>query len=190
MAKMKYSGRKKRYAYLDDYKKGVDGKYVYYGRHCIVKDNNINIKNYKLTAGIADILLAALFILGGLMDAGIIWSTWYVLIPYMLNAIMIFLFVWKNVSFMTEKYPIKEYMYKKTVMWFKPTLILNIIFEIISVIGTAVCMVVYSGTEYIRMTGCYMYLGTVVVSGIICVLAVKRLCIYKWILDPSEELEQ
>ena len=93
----KYKGWKKRYSYLDDYKKGMDGKYVYYGRHYIYQ-GDLPINQYKWMLGITDILLTVLYVVGGVQDAGIIWSKWYVVVPYAAEVLALFLLIWKSIS--------------------------------------------------------------------------------------------
>ena len=106
----KFTGWKKRYSYLDDYKKGIDGKYVYYGRHYIFCGDSRELRIYKWTLGITDILLTALFVIGGLMDGGAIWRAWYVVIPFALEVVALFMLIWKSFSLLLEKIPVKAYM--------------------------------------------------------------------------------
>ena len=162
MAKFKYKGWKRRYSYLDDYKQGTDGKYVYYGRHYIYQ-GELPVKKYKWMLGITDILLAVLYILGGFQNAGLIWSRWYVVVPYAAELVAIFLLVWKTLSLILEKVPVKAYIYKKTVPWFRPLGLILAIVCAFSIIGIVICMAVYP--QYIHMTGCIIYLVTKVLMG-------------------------
>ena len=65
----KFQGWKKRYAYLDDYKPGIDGKYVYYGRHQILKGGRTDWKNYRWLMGTASAVLLALLVITGFIGA-------------------------------------------------------------------------------------------------------------------------
>ena len=88
----KFKGWKNRYSYLDDYKKGIDGKYVYYGRHYVYQ-GELPLNRYKWMLGGVDLFLAALYIAGGFQDAGILWSRWYVVVPYALEVVAVFLLI-------------------------------------------------------------------------------------------------
>ena len=180
----KYTGWKKRYSYLNNYKKGMDGKYVYYGRHYVYQ-GDLPIRQYKGLLGIMDILLAGLFIVGGFLDAGIIWNTWYVLIPYALEAVAVFLMLWKTLSLVLEKVPLKDYIYKRTVPWFRPLGLVLAVLNGLSLVGTGICMLVYP--DQILMTGCVIYLITKALMGCAAVLFTGRISKYSWAPDPSEE---
>ena len=180
----KYKGWKKRYSYLDDYKKGMDGKYVYYGRHYVYK-GEMPIRQYKWMLGLTCILLTALYIAGGFQNAGIIWNRWYVILPYAAEALVVFLFIWKSLSLILEKVPVKKYIYEKTVPWFRPLGIILAVLCALSVIGTVICMA--ANPQDIRMTGCIIYLVTkVLMAGTGCLFAAK-IRKYPWELDPSGE---
>ena len=182
----KYKGWKKRYSYLDDYKKGMNGEYVYYGRHYIYQ-GDLPIRKYKWLLGITDILLAVLYIVAGLQDAGVIWNRWYVVLPYAAHVVVVFLLIWKCLTLIFEKVPVKAYMYKKSVPWFRPLgLILAVICALL-IIGTVICMAV--DPEQVRMTGCIIFLVIMVLMGVIGVLFADRVRKYPWELDPSEEGE-
>ena len=180
----KYKGWKKRYSYLDDYKKGMDGKYVYYGRHYVYK-GEMPIRQYKWMLGLTCILLTALYIAGGFQNAGIIWNRWYVILPYAAEVLVVFLFIWKSLSLILEKVPVKKHIYEKTVPWFRPLGIILAVLCALSVIGTVICMA--ANPQDIRMTGCIVYLVTkALMTGIGILLAVK-IRNYPWEPDPSEE---
>jgi len=183
----KFTGWKKRYSYLDDYKKGIDGKYVYYGRHYIFCGDSRELRIYKWTLGITDILLTALFVIGGLMDGGAIWRAWYVVIPFALEVVALFLLIWKSISLILEKVPIKAYMYKRTVPWFRPLAWILIAICLLSLIATLVCMLVHPGE--IKTQGCILYMVIKFLSAAAAWAFLWRIGKSRWELDPSEEME-
>ena len=183
----KYSGWKKRYSYLDDYKPGMDGKYVYYGRHYIFQGTGSELKKYKWTLGLADFVFLALFIVSGIMDAGAIWRSVYVIIPFMVEAIAIFLFIWKTLTMIVEKNPIKAYLYKKSVPWFRPTMMTLVIACLISICMTILCMLLTQ--EGIKVTGCILYMLLKLLSAAAAFFLFRHLAGCKWELDPSEEMQ-
>ena len=183
----KFTGWKRRYSYLNDYKKGMDGKYVYYGRHYIFKGDSRELTRYKWILGITDVLLAALFVIGGLTDAGAIWNTWYVVAPFALEVICIFLLIWKSVTLITEKVLVKEYIYKKTVPWFRPLLCILTAVCLLSVIAAVVCML--SLPDRVKQTGCILYIVIKVLTAAVAVISLRLQQKNGWELDPSEEME-
>lgn len=184
----KYKGWKKRYSYLDDYKPGMDGKYVYYGRHYIFEGTNNELRRYKLILGLADILFTALFIIGGCIDAGVIWNTWYVIVPFAAEVVAIFLLIWKTLTMIVEKVPIKAYLYKKSVPWFRPLLIILMITDILSLCMTALCMLL--NPESIKVSGCIIYMVIKLLTALAAWILTGILKKNNWELDPSEEMEE
>ena len=184
----KYSGWKKRWSYLDDYKKGMNGQYVYYGTYCNFVGTGAEFRKYKAILGVSDLILLVLFILGGLMDAGRIWNTWYVVIPFALEAVSIFLLLWKTLTLITERAPIKTYIYKKSVPWFKPVAWAIGITAGISLIMTFVCMMINS--EYVKVNGCifYMLIKALMIACVIVYL--KIISRYKFNPDTAEEARE
>ena len=182
----KYTGWKKRYSYLDDYKKGVDGQYVYYGRHYIYKGSGFSLKQYKCMLGLLDLLLAALFIAGGFQNGGVIWSTWYVVVPYAVEAVVIFLMLWKTLSVVIEKVPLKAHIYQKTVPWFRPLSFILAVIALISLLGTVLCLILRP--DEIRLTGCIIYIAIKAVTACTGILFAGRINTSDWEPDPDEEL--
>ena len=183
----KFTGWKRRYSYLDDYKKGIDGKYVYYGRHYVFCGDSRELKTYKWSLGITDILLAALFVIGGLLEAGAIWRTWYVIVPYAIEALTMFILIWKTVSLIMEKVPVKAYMYKRTVPWFKPLDWILVIICLLSLIATPVCMLVRP--DEVKTQGCIIYMVIKFLSAAAAWIFLRRIGKSRWELDPSEEMK-
>lgn len=184
----RFTGWKKRYSYLDDYRKGMDGKYVYYGKHYIFCAGADALRTYKWLLGLADLLVIGLFIVSGLMDAGAIWSTWYTVVPYALEAVCVFIFAWKTISMLLEKVPLKAYIYKKTVPWFRPVCLILAVIALISLCGALICMLVKSA--YVKTAGCIIYMVLQLVLAAGCAVFAGVLKKYNWEPDPSEEPEE
>ena len=182
-----FSGWKKKYSYLDDYKKGLDGTYVYYGRHHVFQGSPEELRRYKWILGITDLLAAALFIGSGIMDGGAIWSTWYVVIPFALEVVTIFLLVWKTITLLFEKNPVKSYIYKKTVPWFQPLSVLLMVFAGLSVLLTGLCMILKS--SFVKPTGCIYYMILQLAMAVLAFVFFRWIKRSAWEEDPSEEME-
>lgn len=183
----KFKGWKNRYSYLDNYKKGMDGTYVYYGRHYIFKGTAAELKKYKWTLGLADLLMLALFIVSGCLEAGVIWRSWYVVVPFAIEAIAVFLLIWKSLTLMMEKNPVKEHLYKKSVPWLKPAACILLGACVISACTTGLCMIL--NPEGIKLAGCVIYIILKLVMAAGSYLFIRILSGYEWELDPSEEPE-
>lgn len=182
----KFSGWKKRYSYLDDYKKGMDGKYVYYGKHYAFRGTDAQLKWYKGMLGITSFLAISLFVISGLMDAGALWSCWYVIIPFALEILAIFVLAWKAVTLLFEKNPVKSYIYKRTVPWFKPMGIILMVIALISIAASVICMLL--NPETVKMTGCIVYMVLKLAQAVLAFVFVRMIGKYQWDEDPSEEV--
>ena len=183
----KYTGWKKRYSYLDDYKKGMDGTYVYYGRHYLFQGTDRGLKRYKWILGLADLLLAGLYIVSGCMDGKAIWSMWYVILPFAAEAVAIFLLIWKSLTLIMEKQPVKAYLYKKSVPWFQPVSVILMIACLLSICATILCMLLHP--EDVRISACILYLVLKLLMAGISFALIKVVKQNSWELDPSEEME-
>lgn len=179
---------RRRYSYLDDYKKGLDGKYVYYGRHYVFSGDSKDVRTYKWTLGITDIVLAVLFLIGGFLEAGALWRTSYVIVLYAIEALALFILIWKSVSLILEKVPVKAYMYKRTVPWFKPLAWILIVVCLLSLIATLICMQVFP--DEVRTQGCIIYMVIKFLTAAAAWVFLRQIGKSSWKLDPSEEMEE
>ena len=183
----KFSGWKKKYSYLDDYKKGMDGTYVYYGRHYLFQGTEQEFLRYKWFLGITDLLLIALFVVSGCADGKAIWRMWYVILPFAVEATAIFLLIWKSITLIFEKQPVKAYIYKKSVPWFQPVAIILMIACLLSFCAAGICMLV--NPEEVQVSACILYLVLKLLMAGISLALTKVLKRSSWELDPSEEME-
>ena len=135
---MAYTGkRKNRFSYLNEYAAGVDGSYIYTGAYYVLEGGAKKRKNVNITLIISCVLFAALFILAGCTNVGgdfmagkFFWNTWFIIIPYALLAVGIFLFIWRAVKLLLEKEPVKKYVYEKSVPWLGPVSMFIFIFAL------------------------------------------------------------
>lgn len=183
----KFQGWKKRYSYLDDYKPGLDGKYVYYGRHYILTPESGSWKNFRLQTAGAAVIALALLIVTGLLEAGSFWRMWYTNLTYGLKVIAAFLIIWKTLTLITEKYPVKQYIYKKSVPWYKPCAVIICATGFLAAAGALVCIV--QNPEGMILSGCILELVMNLMTGGLGILMIKILGRYEWVPDPSEETE-
>ena len=184
----KYKGWKNRYSYLDDYKPGLDGKYVYYGRHYVLEGGRERWRSLQWLMGGTSALVLALLIVTGILDAGAYWSMWYTNLTYMFKVIAAFLIIWKSLALITEKYPVKQYIYKKTVPWYKPCACLIAVTGALSAVAAFICIL--SKPEGMILSGCILEVVLNLVTaacGVILFIMLKR---YLWEPDPTEEVQE
>ena len=183
----KFQGWKKRYAYLDDYKPGIDGKYVYYGRHQILKGGRTDWKNYRWLMGTASAVLLALLVITGFIEAGAYWRQWYTNLTYALKAIAAFLVIWKTLTLITEKYPVKQYLYAKSVPWYRPCAVITIITGVLAAAAALVCIII--NPEGTLISGCVIETVLNLLTAAAGVVMYIMLGKYEWEEDPSEEVQ-
>ena len=181
----KFKGWKNRYSYLEDYRQGLDGKYVYYGRHYILQTGKAGWKSFRLLMGTASVLILTLLIITGIIEAGAYWRLWYVNLAYALKVIAAFLIIWKSFALITEKYPVKKYIYKKSVPWYRPCAMIEAITGGLCAIAAIVCIL--AGTKDIILSGCIIEIILNLVTGACGFVLFRMLERYSWDLDPSEE---
>jgi len=184
----RFQGWKKRYSYLDDYKPGMDGKYVYYGRHYILEGGTDAWKKYRLMLFISSALLMALFVVSGVIEAGVFWSLWYTNLPFALKAIASFLFVWKAIALAIEKYPVKKHIYQKSVPWLKPCAVIVAAISVVYAVTTVICIL--TNREGILLSGCIIEIVLNLAAAAAGVILFKMFDRFKWDMDPSEEMEE
>ena len=187
MAKVQYKGWKNRYAYLDDYKPGIDGKYVYYGKHFVLEGGTQSWKSYRLLLFSAAGIFLALLIITGLLEAGTYWRQWYTNLSYAFKVVSTFLILWKSVALAAEKYPVKAHVYKKSVPWYKPCAVISVITGGLSAIAAVICILAVH--EGLIMSGCILEIVLNLITAAAGVELYRLLDKYVWMNDPSEEEE-
>ena len=105
--------KSKRRSYLNDYQQGMNGEYYYTGAYMAFDGSPEERKALNIRMIVISVILAILFIVPGLLDAGKLWNTFYVLIPFALEGVMLFIMVWKMIRLIIKKEPLKEYEYKQ-----------------------------------------------------------------------------
>mgnify|MGYP007102011977 CR=1 FL=1 len=181
----KYKGWKNRYAYLDDYKPGLDGKYVYYGKHYVLEGGQAQWKNYRILIFSAAGILLVLLIITGLLEAGRYWREWYVNVTYGLKVAAAFLILWKSVTLAAEKYPVKTHVYSKSVPWYRPCAVITVITSVLCFIAALICILTVH--EGLIMSGCVLEMVLNLITAAAGVILYKQLKKYVWMMDPSEE---
>lgn len=108
--------KKGRRSYLNDIQPNLAGEYVYVGKYyCFVPQG----KSYG--KAIAEIVILALLSLAGLVAAGFVnaggmGNCFYVIIPYMGEAISVFVLLWAVSKLLIKGEKLREYVYGSSVL--------------------------------------------------------------------------
>lgn len=102
---------KNRKAYLKDIRPNLSGEYVYVGAHYRYAGKDLSYG--KAIAGIAvpALLSLAAFVAAGFVNAGGMSNTFYVLIPYMAEAIAVFTLLWAVCKLLMNGQRVRDYIF-------------------------------------------------------------------------------
>ena len=106
---------RKRRAYLEYFHKNAAGEYVYAGDHYAYSGTDAERK--RALTGLWSCLgaAAALMVLGGCIPVPGLARTWYILIPYVLSVMAVFMGLWSLGELTAGKDPLREYVYERSV---------------------------------------------------------------------------
>lgn len=106
--------KKGRRAYLNDFRQGADGKYVYTGAHYELRPGE-KLPAFRRGLLLFSVLSAASAVARGCNPAGGMLNCFYVIIPYILEVGGVAFTVYAAFSFLLSAYPAREYSFLKTV---------------------------------------------------------------------------
>ena len=109
--KKKKPGRK---AYLNDIQPNLEGEYVYTGKHYHFVPGKKSWERASREIAFFSILTLAAFAGAGFTEAGGMGNCFYVLIPYMAEAISLFLLLWSGGKMAFKGGKIREYIFKSS----------------------------------------------------------------------------
>jgi len=99
----------RKYKFLSDFKKGPDGKYVYTGA---VYSLTSDYKKANLIISVFGILIALCVIGSGFVNAGGMNNSFYVIVPYVLEVICLFVVAWNTVRIVYAGKKVRAYIYE------------------------------------------------------------------------------
>ena len=105
----KYS---KKSEYLNQYKLDDSGKYIYQGKYLSLNASPSEIKSVYLKFWIFSALISAAVIASGCINAAGMSNTFYVILPYIAEVAMLFLYLLNGIKLFSQGYKVKEYQYK------------------------------------------------------------------------------
>ncbi len=102
--------------YLNDFKRQEDGKYAYEGKHYIFDgDESERKRAYSVILLLVGLMIAS--VLGsGFLTGGGMKNSYYVILPYLGEAVALFFSCWYIFKLMTKGDTVREYIYRSTVM--------------------------------------------------------------------------
>ncbi len=106
--------KKGRRAYLNDFRQGADGKYVYTGAHYELQPRE-KLPSFRWRLLLLSVLMAAVTVARGCNPAGGMLNCFYVILPYILEVGGVAFTVYAALSFLLSAYPAREYSFLKTV---------------------------------------------------------------------------
>ena len=150
---MKYS---KKSQYLNEYKLDENGKYVYKGKYYSLNESPEIIKKIYVKLWLINALLIAAVIGSGCINAAGMNNSFYVIIPYIAEVAILFIYSWNSISLLTQGYKVKEYVYKKSFSKLSPV---SMGIAVASAIGF-ICSLIFviSNGFSNQMFGCILYL--------------------------------
>ena len=115
---MEKKERKGRRAYLDDFRRTVDGEYIYIGATYAFQGEQSTRKRGLLRWGILAVGMVACAIVGGCIRAPGTVNCAYVLIPYAVGILAAFSVLWGYARMAKGGDPLRAYVYEATVPHF------------------------------------------------------------------------
>lgn len=147
----------KRKAYLNDFQLDEQGEYVYQG---ILHTYQNEHRTYKESCFRQSIYASIMFLcalIAGLFPAEGTTHTFYVVVPYAVCLITLCIFLYKFVSFLFGKNPLRDYIYQKTVPLFPVFLNVLMIMSLIAFFTEILYLFLHGFTRYHATTILYLF---------------------------------
>lgn len=146
MEEKKKTSRKGRRAYLDDFRRTVDGEYIYIGATYIFQGEKQARKQGLIRWGLLAAGMVAFAMVGGCIRAPGTVGCAYVLLPYALSILAAFSVLWGYVRLAKGGEPLRAYVYDATVQQFTLRTVLTAVGAAGSVLGELI-YVILNGTQ-------------------------------------------
>ena len=127
----------KKWTALNEYKRSADGDYVYTGGYYAPVDAATYGKRCRVFV-LCGACVAALVVAQGLLTAGGMKNTFYVLLPFLGEVICLFLAVWNTVRLLYAGDRIKHYVYESVTKTIPGALLALSVFAAAAFIGSVV----------------------------------------------------
>ena len=135
--------RRGRRAYLDDFQKTATGEYVYTGKLHRYQTEGIGRRQALLRLWAITAAMAVAGIISGCVPAAGMSHTFYVLLPYAGELVSAASVVWLMCRLAAGGDPLRDYVYKATVLQMGVRGYLVLIFSAVALVGEGVYIVLY-----------------------------------------------
>ncbi len=156
----------KKNSYLSDYKQNAEGKYIYTGIYYSVNGER---KKQIIISALYGAALIVTVLVSGLMNAGGMSNTFYVIIPYILEVSALFALIWNDVRLVYSGGKLKEYVYTAVSKFLPLSAVLLSVFSFIGLICSFLFLIL-NGTEG-KTFQCIVYLVLKFITGITALCA-------------------
>lgn len=163
----KQNGRR---AYLRDFKVDSNGDYVYNGNMYDVSDGEDYGRAFKLAWVLAGILTASVIAKGCIPASGML-NTFYIIIPFMLETLSCGLLVYALIKLSIAKRPLREYVYKATVLKIPGRVSVMYTFSFISTFAYTVWLITGGEEKHTWCAFLFIILG---ITNGVCGIIFKR----------------
>lgn len=142
----------RKYKFLDNFKLGADGKYIYTGDVYTLKGD---YKKIYLIMSALCVLLALCVIGSGFVNAAGMNNSFYVIIPFVLEVICLFAILWSSVRIIYAGQNVRAYVYEPGISRISSGALALSVFAFIALVGSAVFTVLHGFEE--KMLQCIIY---------------------------------
>ena len=160
--------------YINEYKRTADGQYVYTGNLYILHD----APNVRKRMGLLWALAFVTVIGSGFINAGGMQNSFYVIIPYIFEAVCIFAMSWHVIRLICTKDDFKEYYYNKIVNGLPASSFILFVSAAIGFIASVVFDITHRFDG--KMLLCILYLVSKLVSFALGVLIYRFYKTVEW----------
>ena len=135
MAKEKEKAKKKgRKAYLNDIRPNLSGEYVYTGAHLNFVPEKMSYRRAASAMAVYALLSLAAFAAAGFVRAGGMGNCFYVLIPYMAEAVAVFTLLLAVYKALTRGSRLRDYEYESSVVKMPVRALLSSVFAAVGLV--------------------------------------------------------
>jgi hypothetical protein len=130
----------RKYKFLDSFRPGADGKYVYTGDTFALKGN---YKSAYLKMSLMCIALALCTVGSGFINAAGMNNTFYVIIPYAGEIICLFVILWNSTRIIYAGQNVRAYIYEPCVPRIYSGALALSVFSLVAFVGSVVFTVLH-----------------------------------------------
>ncbi len=169
---------RKRWEYLNDYKKDSGGRYVYTGGYYTFSGTGEERKKAYAVLTALLVMISAVVIGSGCINAAGMSNTFYVIIPYIFEVAALFALVWNSVKLLKSGKNIKEYNFSSAMKYISPASVMLAVFAAAGLICSAVFIILngFDGGTF----RCVLYLAAKAADVTLGLIFRKQFLNYKW----------